>query len=169
MTEDNFPTHRAAIDTMVRTQQTHAPEELDAIAKDVQKDTEAGSLKHFEDILDQAHSIDANPEFVTAEQREQWERDEQELLLALKRAINENLIPRGMRVTDYGTTFSPPGGRFRVKDGDGRTFDATIEWDQALQWESTVMFRKMVDTLTGRLLDSREYYFRRMGVTEVAR
>lgn len=156
------------IDTMQRAKRVeHDPAELDAIASEVRAETEAGSLKHFEDVLDEAHSCDANTSFVTADQREQWERDEQALLRAMKLAINDNLVPRGMRVLDYSRRGTEQGPRFRVKDREGRVFEATVEYDESIHFEGMAAFRKLVSTLTERLIAAREYYFKRQNAAEV--
>lgn len=142
----------------------HSPEELDVIAKEIQRDVDNGSLKHFEDVLD---TEAANTEFTPAQEREQWARDEKALLLAIKLALNETLIPQGMRVLHYGRLNEDKGPTFIVKDREGREFKATIEYDEALNWAARDTMRQMVKTLLERVRASRATYYGRMGMAVI--
>lgn len=140
----------------------HSAEDLDAIRDEIQKDVDAGTgLKHFEDVLDEST---ATTEHATAEEKEQWARDEKALLLAIKMALNEALIPQGMRVLTYGRLADDPYPTFVVKDREGREFKATIEYHEALGWAARDTMKQMVATLLERVRAARAQYYHRMGV-----
>lgn len=139
----------------------HSNEELDVLAREIQRDVDAGvGLKHFEDVLDDST---AQTEFATADEKEQWARDEKTLLLAIKVALNEALVPQGMRVLHYGRPAGESNPTFIVKDREGREFKATIEYTEALGWAARDTMRQMVRTLLERVRAARATYYGRMG------
>ncbi len=147
-----------------------SPEELDVMAAEVQRDMAEGrGARHFEDVLDEMHSTQAQPKHEpTAEERDNERRAAAEIARQLKRDASEALLSQGLRVW---AVFEVPGDGFRahIKDATGREFEALLSGkalvdaqEQSVLHGGRDVYKRVVDLLVTEALGARAKYFERM-------
>lgn len=142
-----------------------APDELDAIAADVQWDMRAGQgAKHFQDVLDELHSTQARPTHgPDKNEQERIERAERTIMSDLKQAATYELLSHGMRVRSINHNGHGTGWIAAISDAEGRLYEAQILYDEAAKIDAAInghaFFRKLVDGMVSEALEARRKYF----------
>ena len=148
-------------------------EEEDAIAKEVNEDIRAGKgLRHFQDFTD-AFLTENHQALPThepdAETRDHIAKQEFALCRDLKMQATYELVGHGMRVESVSKNGEGTGYLARIKDGEGRWYEATITYDESAALDLSIdahgVFRHMVDALVSRALEARRKYFVRACIT----
>lgn len=143
------------------------PEEEDAIAREVNEDIRMGKgMRHFEDVWD-AFLTENHQAIPTngpdAEQRDRIAKQEFHLCRDLKQQATAELISHGMRVLDVMKDGHDTGYTARIKDSEGRVYEASILYNEAAALDISIdahgVFRHMVSTLVERALEARRKYF----------
>lgn len=149
--------------------------EADAVAKEVNDAIRSGDSlrisKYFEDILDELHtqpgsSFWSSPGATTAE-AERLEREDLQFRGALAIKVTEALQGDRIKVTRITETEGRDGYRIEARDRQGRSYETTLTFGDALQAGACYGAHGIVDRMTGWIVEGirgeRDRYFRRMG------
>lgn len=150
------------------------PVEVNYLHSEIQKDIAEGKgAKHFEDVLDELHSKQAQPTHALDPiEQERVRREIEALRLQLKRDVTVILL-RGqpkMRVLSCLVDINKDDGewhglKMRVKDEESREFDISITFDESIrkgEIDPAQIYGWMVDTLVARAHQARQYHDRRV-------
>jgi hypothetical protein len=138
------------------------PKELDEIHADIQRDISNGKGdRHFQDVLDELHSIPTTSAQESADERAELQR----FYGQLRTALDDQIRSQGFRCRLVQSDGEGTGFVAHFLDSSRRPFDVSYTFDQGLRAAAQGrdnMGRAVITEILDKLLEARAKYFQRM-------